>query len=43
MSKDNVIEIKKPEPFVDDPVTEILCNRAKKLSAEALVTVIILM
>ena len=26
MPKDNVIEIKKPEPFVDDPITEILRN-----------------
>ena len=31
MSKDNLIELKNPEPFVDDPITEILRNGAKKL------------
>ncbi len=36
MSQDNVIEIKNPEPFIDDPITEILRNGAKKLLAEAL-------
>ena len=36
MPKDNVIEVKKPEPFVDDPITELLRNGAKKLLAEAL-------
>ncbi len=36
MSKDNLIELKNPEPFVDDPITEILRNGAKKLLAEAL-------
>ena len=36
MAKDNVIEIKKPETFVDDPITEILRNGAKKLLVEAL-------
>ena len=36
MSQDNVIELKNPEPFVDDPITEILRNGAKKLLAEAL-------
>ena len=36
MSKDNVIELKKPETFVDDPITEILRNGARKLLAEAL-------
>ena len=35
MPKDNVIEIKKPEPFTDDPITEILRNEAKKLLAKA--------
>ncbi|MDO9565122.1 MAG: IS256 family transposase, partial [Candidatus Desulfaltia sp.] len=36
MNKDNLIELKNPEPFVDDPITEILRNGAKKLLAEAL-------
>jgi len=36
MRQDNVIELKNPEPFVDDPITEILRNGAKKLLAEAL-------
>jgi len=36
MSKDNLIELKNPEPFIDDPITEILRNGAKKLLAEAL-------
>jgi transposase-like protein len=36
MNKDNVIELKNPEPFIDDPITEILRNGAKKLLAEAL-------
>ena len=36
MSQDNVIELKNPEPFVDDPITEILRNGARKLLAEAL-------
>ena len=36
MSQDNVIELKNPEPFVDDPITEILRNGAKKLLADAL-------
>ena len=31
-----MIELKNPEPFVDDPITEILRNGAKKLLAEAL-------
>ncbi|MFC1868668.1 hypothetical protein ACFL0H_11115 [Thermodesulfobacteriota bacterium] len=31
MPKDNVIELKKPEPpFVDDPITEVLRTGAKK-------------
>ncbi len=29
MSKDNLIELKNTEPFVDDPITEILRNGAK--------------
>ena len=36
MTKDNVIELKKPERFVDDPITEVLRTGAKKLLAEAL-------
>ena len=36
MKKDNLIELKNPEPFIDDPITEILRNGAKKLLAEAL-------
>lgn len=36
MSNDNVIELKKPEPFVDDPITDILRQGARKLLARAL-------
>jgi len=36
MIKDNVIELKNPETFVDDPITDILRNGARKLLAEAL-------
>jgi transposase-like protein len=36
MPQDNVIELKKPEPFVDDPITEILRQGARKLLSEAL-------
>ena len=36
MIKDNVIEIKKPEAFIDDPITDILRVGARKLLAEAL-------
>jgi len=38
MSKDNVIDLKKPEPFVDDPITDILRQGARKLLAQALET-----
>jgi len=38
MTKDNVIEFKKPEPFVDDPVTDVLRTGARKLLTEALET-----
>lgn len=38
MSHDNVIELKKPEPFVDDPITAILRQGARKLLAQALET-----
>jgi len=36
MPKDNVIELKKPETFVDDPISDILRHGARKLLAEAL-------
>jgi putative transposase len=36
MPKDNVIALKKPEPFVDDPITDVLRRGARKLLAEAL-------
>ena len=36
MAKDNVVQLKKPEPFTDDPITEILRVGARKLLAEAL-------
>jgi len=38
MSKDNVIPIRKPERFIDDPITDILRSGARKLLAEALET-----
>ncbi|UCE53840.1 MAG: IS256 family transposase [Desulfobacterales bacterium] len=36
MSQDNVIELKKPDTFVDDPISDILRQGARKLLAEAL-------
>ena len=36
MPKDNVIELKKPEPFAEDPIRDILRQGARKLFAEAL-------
>ena len=36
MTKDNVIDFKKPEPFIDDPITDILRSGARKLLAQAL-------
>ena len=36
MSKDNVIAIKKPDTFVDDPISEILRDGARSLLAQAL-------
>jgi len=36
MAKDNVVRLRKPEPFIDDPITEILRLGARKLLAEAL-------
>lgn len=38
MSNDNVIDLKKPEHFIDDPITDILRQGAKKLLAQALET-----
>jgi len=31
MTKDNVIDFKKPEPFVDDPITDVLHTGARKI------------
>ena len=36
MRNDNVFEIKKPEPFVDDQITQIIRQGARKLLAQAL-------
>ena len=36
MTKVNVIDLKKPTPFVDDPITDVLRTGARKLLAEAL-------
>jgi len=36
MTKDNVIEFKKPEPFTDDPLTDVLRTGARTLLTEAL-------
>ena len=36
MHKDNVIELKTPQRFVDDPISEVLRTGARKLLAEAL-------
>jgi len=36
MTKNNVIDFKKPETFIDDPITEVLRTGARKLLAEAL-------
>ncbi|MCD4811375.1 IS256 family transposase [bacterium] len=36
MPKDNVIDFKKPERFVDDPLTDVLRTGARKLLTEAL-------
>jgi len=38
MPKDNVIDLKKPDPFIDDPITDILRSGARKLLAQALET-----
>jgi hypothetical protein len=36
INKSNVIELKKPEKFIDDPITEVLLTGARRLLAEAL-------
>jgi len=36
MSQDNVIDLKKPEPFVEDPLTDILRQGARRLLTAAL-------
>ena len=36
MAKDNVIDLKKPGPFIDDPITDILRSGARQLLAQAL-------
>ncbi len=36
MAKDNVIDLKKPEPFIDDPITDILRQGARRLLSAAL-------
>jgi len=38
MSQDNVVDFKTPEPFVDDPLTDVLRTGARKLLTEALET-----
>jgi transposase-like protein len=38
MNHDNVIDLKNPEPFVDDPITMLLRKGARKLLAQALET-----
>ena len=36
MAKDNLIDLKKPEPFIDDPITDILRQGARRLIRAAL-------
>ena len=36
MNQDNVVGLKKPDQFIDDPITEILRQGARKLLAQAL-------
>ena len=36
MAKDNIIDLKKPAQFIDDPITEILRNGARELLAKTL-------
>jgi len=36
MTKDNVIDLKKPEPFISDPITDILRQGAKRLLGDVM-------
>ena len=36
MSKDNVVELKKPDVFIKDPITELVRNGARQILAKAL-------
>ena len=36
MSKDSVIELKKPDVFINDPITELVRNGAREILANAL-------
>ena len=36
MSKDNVIDLKKPDVFINDPITELVRNGARQILANAL-------
>ena len=36
MTQDNVIDLKKPESIINDPITEVLRNGARRLLAQAL-------
>jgi hypothetical protein len=36
MSKNNVVELKKPDVFVNDPITELVRNGAREILAKAL-------
>jgi hypothetical protein len=36
MAKDNAINLINPEPFINDPITNILRNGARELLAQAL-------
>ncbi len=36
MNEDKVVELKKPVTYVDDPLTDIIRNGARRLLAEAL-------
>jgi hypothetical protein len=36
MSKNNVVGLKKPDTFVDDPITDLIRRGARQLMAQAL-------
>ena len=36
MKQNSVVELKKEEPFIEDPITDILRNGARQLLAQAL-------